>query len=67
MARKLINKEQTSEVRTYFNDKNEAVIVHKGGIYFSDDKEMDSTVDYFISELGFELVKDNKKSKITEE
>jgi tetratricopeptide (TPR) repeat protein len=53
--RKLINKNQTQDVRTYYSDKNEAVIVHKEGICFSDDKEMDSTVEYFIKNLNFEL------------
>jgi len=61
--RKLINKNQTQDVRTYYSDKNEAVIVHKEGICFSDDKEMDSTVEYFIKNLNFELVKEVSETK----
>ena len=61
MARHLINPKQSSDVRIYNNQKNEAVIVHKDGVIFSDDKEMDATVEFFKKEYGFVEKKVQKK------
>lgn len=51
--RLLKNPNQTSESKNYFNEQNVAVVVAKDGYYFSLDKEMDATVEYFKKELGF--------------
>lgn len=57
MARLLINEKQTQDTRIYFDQNNTAVTVHRGGVYFSDDKAMDETVEFFKKEYGFKEVK----------
>jgi hypothetical protein len=63
MARLLVNPNQTSDCQIYHTKDGEMINVHKSGIYFSDDKSMDSVVKYFIDELGFKEVKQTKKKK----
>lgn len=59
--RHLINPKQSNRSRVYFNQNNMAVNVGHNGVYFSDDKEMDDTVEYFKKVLGFVKVKDSEK------
>ena len=54
--RKLINKNQTQECRTYLDQNGNMINVHRDGVCISDDKEMDSVIDYLIKEYGFEYV-----------
>ena len=61
MARKLINPNQTQGVRTYHDQNNMAVIVHQDGVIFSDDKEMDATIEFFKKEYNFV----EEKAKVT--
>lgn len=67
MGRKLYNPNQTQGVRTYYDHNNIAVIVHAEGIIFSDDKEMDATVEFFKKEYGFVEVKEAKKTETAAE
>lgn len=52
-SRVLYNPGQTASMQIYFNQNNEAINVPKSGYHFSNDKEMDSVVEYFKKELGF--------------
>lgn len=61
MARHLYNPKQTQETRTYVDSNGYAVVVDKTGYVFSDDKAMDSVVNFFKKEYGFVEVKKGKK------
>lgn len=63
MARLLVNDKQTQDARIYFDQNNTAVTVHRGGVYFSDDKAMDKTVEFFKKEYGFKEVKTKQGGK----
>lgn len=67
MGRKLINPNQTQGVRTYYDHNNVAVIVHADGVIFSDDKEMDATVEFFKKQYGFVEAKETKKTETAAE
>lgn len=51
------NPNQTAAEQTYSDQNNCAVVVPRTGYYFSMDKEMDETVEFFKKEHGFIEVK----------
>lgn len=56
MARLIKNPKQTADSQIYYDHEHVAITFPKSGYYFSDDEAMDGTVNYFIEELGFQLV-----------
>lgn len=62
MARNVYNPKQTRETQMYYFPGNKQHNAHyigpfkqKDGYAFSDDKEMDSVVDYFVKKMGFKI------------
>jgi len=66
MARQVINPKQTKQKAQYRDDKGNNVLFDKNnGYYFSNDKEMDKTVDFFLNK-GFKIKGVKKKKSIIE-
>lgn len=65
--RQIINTKQHNNTASYYYNGRPISFDRKEGTYFSDKKEMDDCVNYFLNLDGFELVSEKKKEEPKQE